>query len=280
MVVNAASGSVRPNAAAEAAEIFEELGLDAHISAPAPEDLMKDLERAVAAKPDVLVVLAGDGTARAAVELSGPKGPLVAPLPGGTMNMLPHAVYGERSWQEALSLAFTHGVERKLDGGEVGDHKFLVAAILGSPALWAPAREAARHGDAPGAFRRAKAAFARAFKGRLRYTLDAGEREKAEALVFMCPLISRAMADDEQALEASAMDPAGAIEAFRLGVSAMLGDWRADPAVNVSHCKLARVWAASGIPALLDGESVRLGPLAEVRFRPGVGRVLMTPKDV
>ena len=30
---------------------------------------------------------------------------VIAPLPGGTMNMLPHAIYGPRPWQVALSLA-------------------------------------------------------------------------------------------------------------------------------------------------------------------------------
>jgi diacylglycerol kinase family enzyme len=274
MIINTASGGVRPGAPDEAAVVLEGLGIDANISAPQPGDLMKDLERAVAAKPDVLVVLAGDGTARAAIEMCGPKGPLVAPLPGGTMNMLPHAVYGERSWQEALALAC------KLDGGAIDGRKFLVAAILGSPALWAPAREAARQGEGLRALRRARIAFARAFKGRLRYTIDGGDREKAEALVFMCPLTSRGLDDDEQALEAAAMDPAGAMEAFRLGVNAMLGDWRSDPAVNVTRSKIARVWAASGIPALLDGEPVKLGSLAEVTFHPGVGRVLMVPKDI
>jgi diacylglycerol kinase family enzyme len=41
--------------------------------------------------PDAVLVLAGDGTARAAAEMAGPDGPLIAPLPGGTMNMLPRA---------------------------------------------------------------------------------------------------------------------------------------------------------------------------------------------
>jgi len=279
MIINTASGSVRETAPAEAEALLKELGQPAAISSPRPHELMEALQAAVDAKPDILVVLAGDGTARAAIELCGPKGPLVAPLPGGTMNMLPHAVYGVRPWQEALTLALTRGVERRLDGGEVDGHKFLVAAILGAPALWAPAREAARKGKPKIALRRAQIAFRRAFKGRLRYIIETGPREKAEALVFMCPLTSKGMDSHEQALEAAAMDPAGAAEAFRLGVNAILGDWRSDPAVEVARCKLARVWASGGIPALLDGEPVRLGSLAEVSFRPGVGRILMAPDE-
>jgi diacylglycerol kinase family enzyme len=190
------------------------------------------------------------------------------------MNMLPHAIYGQRSWQEALRLALSDGEIDTLGGGEVEGRRFLVAAILGAPALWAPAREAARQGRPKLAMLRARRALRRAFTGRLRFSLDSGPREKAEALVLMCPRTSRGLDDDEQVLEAAAMDPAGAAEAFRLGVSAMLGDWRADPSVMVERCRVARVWASSGIPALLDGEPVRLSALAEVVYRPHLARVL------
>lgn len=277
--MNTASGSVRPDAPEEAEALLAELGVAANICAPETGDLTACLRKAVDADPDVLVVLAGDGTARAAVEMCGTDGPLVAPLPGGTMNMLPYAVYGERPWQDALRRAITEGHEQPLNGGAIDGHRFLVAAILGAPALWAPAREAARKGKPRAAIRRATLAFRRAFSGRLRYSIDAGPREKAEALVFMCPLTSRRLSDDEQALEAAAMDPRGAADVFRLGLHAMIGDWRDDPAVEVERCQLARVWASSGIPALLDGESVRLKSLAEVRFQPDVGRVLAIDKD-
>lgn len=278
VVANCASGSVGAQAPDEVREILAGFGVEARIHAAGPDDIVRRLDEAVAAGPELLVTLAGDGTARAAAELCGPAGPLVAPLPGGTMNMLPHAVYGQRSWQEALELAMEAGEERTVGGGAVDGRHFLVAAILGSPALWAPAREAARMKRPKLALRRARRAVRRAFSGRLRYTLDDGPREKAEALTFLCPLTSRAMDDEEQALEAAALDPAGAGEAFRLGLHAVLGDWRNDPAVQVQKCRIARVWAASGVPAILDGEPVRLKSLAEVTFRPAVARVLAPPK--
>jgi diacylglycerol kinase family enzyme len=279
-VANVASGSVGADAPAQIEKIFADHGVDARVCAPAKEDLGACLRAAVDAAPDLLVVLAGDGTARAAAELCGPDGPMVAPLPGGTMNMLPHAIYGPRPWQDALSIALAQGEERMLGGGEVAGHKFLVAGIFGSPALWAPAREAARYGKTRLAFLRARRAAKRAFSGRLRYSLDNGDREKAEALTFMCPLASRALAEDEQVLEAAALDLNGAMDAFRLGFHALTGDWRDDPNVLVEKCRLARIWAADGIPAILDGESVRLSSLAEVRYRPDLVRVLAIPKDV
>ncbi len=280
VVANVASGSVGRTAPAEVSAILAEAGLDAHVWTPEPQEIAQCLAAAVAKKPELLIVLAGDGTARAAAELCGPDGPMIAPLPGGTMNMLPHAIYGVRPWQAALRLALEHGFERPIGGGEVEGHTFLVAAILGSPALWAPAREAARFGKPRLAWMRARRAMRRTFHGRLRFILDKSERQKAEALIFMCPLTSRKMASDEMALEAAALDMHGTADLVRLGLHAVTGDWRDTPGVEVTHCQLARVWASHGIPALLDGETVQLKTLAEVRFNQRVARVLAIPKDL
>jgi diacylglycerol kinase family enzyme len=277
VVANIASGSVGPHAPAEVGKILADHGLQARICAPEPDGLAACLRDAVAADPDLLIILAGDGTARTAAELCGPEGPLLAPLAGGTMNMLPHAVYGVRSWREALPLMLDSGEEQMLGGGEVEGHSFLVAAILGSPALWAPAREAARAGRIGQAADKARQAFQRAFSGRLRYTTAGSGREKAEALTFMCPLVSRGLASDAAVLEVAALDVAGAVDAFRLGLHALVGDWRDDPAVRVSHGATTRVWAARKIPALLDGESVTLRSLTEVRYVPKMVRVLGLP---
>lgn len=279
VIANVASGSVGADAPEVAAKIFAKFGVQANIRAPAGGELERELKAAVEAKPDLIVVIAGDGTARAAAEAAGPEGPMIAPLPGGTMNMLPKAIYGQLAWPDALTAILERGEERMIGGGAVDGRTFLVAAILGAPALWAPAREAVRAGKPRLAWLRARRALGRAFTGRLRYTLGDGPREKAEALTFMCPLASRALADDEQALEAAALDVADAGQAFRLGIQALVGDWRDDPNVVVERCRLARVWASGGIPALLDGELVRLGRLAEVVWKPQVARILGLPKD-
>lgn len=277
--MNLASGGVSPDAPDELARVLAEFGLSATVHTPATGELRDRLKACVAEGPDLLVVLAGDGTARTAAELCGPKGPLIAPLAGGTMNMLPHAVYGDRPWKEALRLALTEGQERDIGGGCVEGHRFLVAAVLGAPALWAPAREAARHGHPRLAWLWARRAMTRAFKGRLRYSLDGSRRGKAEALALICPIASKVMDDEDPCLEAAALNPHGAGEALRLGVNALVRDWRMDPAVDDEFCRRARVWSAQAIPAILDGESVRLPPVAEVRFEPCVCRVLAPPKE-
>lgn len=280
MVANVASGSVGKDGPAEIEKILSDYGLSAHVCAPDTHELESCLRACVAAAPDLLIVLAGDGTARAAAELCGPDGPMIAPLPGGTMNMLPHAIYGVRSWQSALSIALEQGYEQAIGGGSVQGHSFLVAGIFGSPALWAPAREAARFGKPRLAYLRARRAMRRAFSGRLRYILDDGVREKAEALIVMCPLTSRVLNNDDAALEAAALDLHGAADVVRMGFHALVGDWRDAPNVVVQRCQVARIWASHGIPAILDGEAVQLKSLAEVRYTAKVARVLAIPKDV
>lgn len=276
-VVNAASGSTGPGAAAELEAALAEAGLQAHVADCRPEEISAALDKAVAAKPDLLIVLAGDGTIRLAASLCGPDGPLVAPLAGGTMNMLPHAIYGARPWREALAEVLESGVERPISGGDIDGRAFFVAAILGAPALWAPAREAIRKGRLRLAWLRAYRALSRAFRGRLRLSLDGAPEIKAEALTLMCPLVSRAL-DTDDALEALVLDPKGAGEAFRLGartlLSDVLGDWRSDPAVTAGTCRRARVRAHGRIPVLLDGEPHRLEQTAQVSFRQVAFRAL------
>jgi diacylglycerol kinase family enzyme len=274
VVANPASGSVGPEVEAEARAIFERLGLAAAVCAPQTHDLTRCLREAIARRPDLLVVIAGDGTARSAAELCAHGGPMLAPLPGGTMNMLPYAVYGRRPWQEALADILETGVEKPLGCGQASGRIFLVAAILGAPALWAPAREAAREGKLGLALDRGRRAWRRAFSSRLRVQLDAGPRRKAEAAAFLCPLISKALDSAAPRMEAAVFQTTGAAEAFRLGLHALAGDWRNDPAVEAVALNQAVCEATRPIPTILDGETVELGSRVEVTFRADMLRVL------
>ena len=279
VVANPASGSVGPDVAEEARAIFDKFGLTANICAPATGDLGRCLQEAAERRPDVLITIAGDGTARSAAELCANGGPTMAPLPGGTMNMLPYAVYGKRSWQEALELTLERGEERPMGCGQASGRIFLVAAIMGAPALWAPAREAAREGKLRLALDRGRRAWSRAFSSRLRVSLDGGVRRKAEAVTFLCPLISRALDSDDPKMEAAIFQTAGAAEAFRLGLHALTGDWRNDPAVAAAPIRRAICEASHSIPTILDGETIQLGARVEVTFKPDMLRVLAPADD-
>lgn len=271
VLVNPLSGSVGTAAAGEAETILAEYPVKAEVVALEAGRFDEQIAAALEAKPDVLFVLAGDGTAGTIASRAGPNGPLIAPLPGGTMNMLPRALYGTADWKAALRVALEQGVAQPVAGGVVEDGQveqaFYCAAILGSPALWAPAREAMRTGKLKLAWVYARRAFRRAFSGRIRFSLDGRPERRAEALVLISPMISKAM-DEDTGLEAAAMNPSDAMEAFRLAANAVLSDWRQDPAVTTKAMRKARVRARSKIPAVIDGEPILLRHEATVRFLP------------
>ena len=271
MLVNPLSGGVGPRAVAEAETILSEYACDALVVSLEGDQFDQLIQDALDARPDVLFVLAGDGTAGTIASRAGPDGPLVAPLPGGTMNMLPRALYGTADWKLALKRALEEGAPQCVAGGEVTDGEvkqaFYCAAIMGSPALWAPAREAMRTGKLKLAWLHARRAFRRAFSGRLRFSLDQRPERRAEALVLISPMISRAM-EENTGLEAAAMNPSDAMEAFRLAAHAVMDDWRQDPAVTTRATRNVTIRARSRIPAVIDGEPVLLRHEAKVRFIP------------
>jgi len=273
MLVNPLSGGVGPRAASEAEAILAEYEVEARVVTLEGGGFDQAIADAFAASADVIFVLAGDGTARSVASKARPDGPMIAPLPGGTMNMLPKALYGTSDWKAALRLALEEGQPQLVSGGEVEGEYFYCAAILGSPALWAPAREAMRTGKLRLAWAYARRALKRAFTGRLRFSLDGGGRRRAEALVLISPMISKAM-ETPTGLEAAAMDPSDAAQAFRLAANALFSDWRHDPAVSTRSARRIDVRARSRIPAVIDGEPVLLKPEATVRFIPQAFRAL------
>lgn len=269
MLVNPLSGGVGAGAVEEAAAILADYACEATVMALEGGRFEDQIQQALDARPEVLFVLAGDGTAGTIASRAGPEGPLVAPLPGGTMNMLPKALYGTADWKAALTRALEEGVPQCVAGGEITDGEFrqafYCAAILGAPALWAPAREAVREGKFGLAWAYAKRALKRAFSGRLRFSLDSRPIRRAEALVLISPMISKAM-DEQTGLEAAAMNPSDALQAFRLAAHAVFDDWRQDPAVTTKAIQQATVRARSRIPAVIDGEPALLRNEASVRF--------------
>ncbi|HEY3813151.1 MAG TPA: diacylglycerol kinase family protein [Caulobacteraceae bacterium] len=278
IIVNPLSGGVGPRAAQECERLLATLDVDANLSEINPRTMEADVARALESRPDVLVVLAGDGTARCAAAMAGPKGPLVAPLPGGTMNLLPHALYGQVDWKSALQTALTEGVARDIAGGEVDGRPFQVAAILGSPALWAPAREAVRSGKLRLAYLYARRAARRAFARTLRYCVDDQPSRRGEAIAIITPLISKAMVEPT-GLEVAQVDYKSAGDAFRLAAKTLFSDWRADPTVETQVARRVLVSAMRSIPAILDGEPVELGHVAEVRFMPCSFRALAPRRE-
>jgi diacylglycerol kinase family enzyme len=229
-------------------------------------------------KLEVLIVLGGDGTIRTAAEACAEKGPFLIPLPGGTMNMLPRALYGDVSWEDALKNALTAPSVKVLSGGRIADKHFFIAAIVGAPALWVEPREAMREGDIVEAIEKGSVAFRNMFEAKVQYYISEETKGEAEAVALICPLISEEMSDWEQALEAAVIDVESAAEVIGLASTAAFGKWRDDRNILLTKTKRVNVQSSKDIPATLDGETVNLGRSAEINFVSRAVNVIVAAK--
>ena len=273
-VLNTGSGGCDASAAGRMAEIFAAAGLShAEIVSVPPEQIEAALKQA-ASLAEIVVVLGGDGTIRSAAADCSDAGRLLIPLPGGTMNMLPHALYGSRSWPDALADTLAAPCIRNISGGRAEGEPFFCAAVLGAPSLWADAREAVRRLHLVEAVKRAVTALRRHSDEPLEYRLGDGPAGKAEAVAVICPLVSRAMGQDEPSLEAAAIEPVVASALFRLAMHAVFDDWRNDPGISLAKVTKVEVKGHGRVPLILDGETVRMGRTVRIDFVPLAFRAL------
>jgi diacylglycerol kinase family enzyme len=230
------------------------------------EEMERSFAEAAGQKLEVLIVLGGDGTIRTAAEACAEKGPYLIPLPGGTMNMLPRALYGDVSWEDALKNTLVAPSVKVLSGGRVADKQFFIAAIVGAPALWAEPRESIREGDIIDAIKKGSVAFQKMFERKVQYLISGEKKGEAEAVALICPLISEEMSDSEQALEAAVIDVESAAEVIGLATAAAFGKWRDDRNILLTKTRRVGVQSSKDIPATLDGETVNFGRSAEIDF--------------
>jgi diacylglycerol kinase family enzyme len=230
------------------------------------KEMKRSFAEAAGQKLEVLIVLGGDGTIRTAAEACAEEGSYLIPLPGGTMNMLPRALYGNVSWEDALKKTLTASSTKVLSGGRVANKRFFIAAILGAPALWTQPRESLREGNIADAIKKGSVAFRSMFETKVQYLISGGAKGETEAVALVCPLISKEMSDSEQALEAAIIDIASAAEVIGLATTAALGKWRDDKNILLTKTKRVNVQSTKDIPATLDGEKVNLGRSAEIDF--------------
>ena len=191
--------------------------------------------------------------------------------------MLPRALYGALRWEEALKATLADPELRDVSGGMAQDKPFYCVAILGAPSLWADAREALRAGRLIEAAKRSVTA-ARRSRDSLDYQFGDDATGSAEAVSVICPAVSAALPFDARTLEAAALDAKTAAEMFRLAWHAAYDGWRRDPSVIDAKVRTVRVTGHGQVPAILDGEKVRMGRSVEVTFVPLAFRALV-PAD-
>ena len=266
-IINTSSGGCDSESEAEMLDILKGAGVNnCKMWCGESDQIERAFAEAATHKPKMLVVLGGDGTIRTAAEACTGTDTYLLPLPGGTLNVLPRALYGDSSWQEALKETLANPLTKELSGGRVGDKLFFVAAVVGAPGLWMEAREAIREGDILNAVGKAGVAVEAMFDTTIQYSISPEVNGEAEVVAVICPLVSEQMSDSEQALEAAAIDVDNATELLGLATAAAFGKWRDNESVTLTKTRQVTVQSKKDIPLFLDGERVKVGKKAEIRF--------------
>jgi diacylglycerol kinase family enzyme len=267
VIINTSSGSCDLESEQKMLSVLTETGLvEPKVWCGEAKEMERFFAEAAGQKLELLIVLGGDGTIRTAAEACAERGSYLIPLPGGTMNMLPRALYGNVSWEEALRKTLTAPSTKLLSGGRVSNKRFFIAAIVGAPALWTQPRESLREGNIVDAVKKGSIAFRRMFETKVQYLISGGAKGETEAVALICPLVSEEMSDSEQALEAAIIDVESAAEVIGLVTTAAFGKWRDDRNILLTKTKRVNVQSTKEIPATLDGEKVNLGRSAEIDF--------------
>jgi diacylglycerol kinase family enzyme len=275
-IINTSSGRCDPESEQKIFSILTRAGIvEPKVWCGEAKEMERSFAEAAGQKLEVLIVLGGDGTIRTAAEACAEEGSYLIPLPGGTMNMLPRALYGDVTWEEALKNTLTAPSLKVLSGGRIAGKQFLIAAIVGAPALLAEPRESMREGNIVDAIQKGSVAFRKMFETKIEYLIAGEMKGEAEAIALICPLISEQMSDSEQALEAAVIDVESATEVIGLISTAAFGKWRDHRNILLTRTKSMRVQSRNDIPAILDGEKINLDGSAEITFVPKAVSVLV-----
>jgi diacylglycerol kinase family enzyme len=222
---------------------------------------------------DVIIVLGGDGTARSAAELAPRDGPPLVLLPGGTLNILPRALYGELAWPEALAAALERGAVKRLPAGRANGQLFYVAALFGGTTQLVHVREAMREGKLLTAWQRFRIALRRSFTRSLRARTGKGRMQKIEAVGVLLPSFSGGLEADD--LEWVRLDARGVLDLARVSIRALTDGWRKDPAIEIGRALTGDIDVSLGyIHATLDGEPRRFYSRVHIKYDAHGPRVL------
>jgi len=279
-LINTASGSCDETSEEEMHEIMKSEGV-AHMEhwcsdAGALESSLKEIQEA---HLDVLIILGGDGTIRSAAKAVEGTTTRLMPLPGGTMNMLPKALYGERSWQDALLDTLRNPEARVVSAGRIENDSFYVAAVVGSVTELTSARESLREGDVLEAAKKGVQALTHALDETITYRTDSGITQESAAVALMCPLTSKVLSNSAPVLELAALNIDSAKDVFPLITAATLGDWRSASSVASLNIVSAVLTSNSSIAAVLDGEQCTYGKAVTVSFAPAAFTALAPARE-
>lgn len=266
VLVNASSGGYEPGFESKLNALLKGMGCRvAKVWCVRGEAVDAALQEARFLHLAILIVLGGDGTHRAAAEMCSTTGPHLIPLPGGTMNRLPKALYSALSWQDALRATLAAPTVQVVGGGRIGEKPFFVSAIIGNASLFAEAREALRDGDIGEAVREGLAAMGKTFEGSLHYDF-AGRSGQAQVVYVRCPLRSLNLKRYGAAFRIAAITRDGALDALMLALRKIVPGAAANQMIRNANVRHVEVRSDEPMPAVLDGETVDLGKVAIIDF--------------
>jgi diacylglycerol kinase family enzyme len=250
-----------------------------------PHEIEAILRKLIAEKPAALIVLGGDGTARAAAKavLSGDRATAIVPLPAGTMNILPRLVFGHADLDRAIG-ELSELEPSALPVGIAGGEPFFLSVAFGFAASLARFRETMRPprvwpevGAAAGAMVRASL---HSVRGGPLWRAPGGRWRRAHTLVVAVGSVKRVTQPDSaethaEQLEVAAMRLRSGIDALRFGGVALTSGWRNSRHMELREAESVAVRIRSRRPMIvLDGEPVRVTRMEQVTISPNALPIL------
>ncbi len=263
---------------------------EVNVVSAAPPDIETAFDDAFAQEPDVVVVFGGDGTARSAAKRALTTHVPIAPLPGGTMNVLAKLVFGHADLAQAI-LDLPTCKTTGLDVGVVGGEPFFLSAAFGFAGPLARFRESMRPP------RRFKSVISSAFtcmralgpslRGGVKWRRSGAKWHHAQTLVVALGSMERVLTPEEQEvhtgerLQAAALRLKSMWDVAKLGGDAVrLRDWRELNQVTLISAQRIEVDLRSKRPlVVLDGEPIRLSHASDITVNEGALPVLAARPD-
>lgn len=253
----------------------------------APHELDKAFDQAFSAKPFAVIVVGGDGTARAAAARAVATGVPIIPMPGGTMNVLPKIVFGHGDMAQAIA-DIPRLRPQALDVGRIGGETFFLSAAFGFPGPMTRLREATR---SERKFKRIWEAAGALFRNigpslqcRLRWRVPSHKWRNAHSLVIAIGDLERVLSPDREdhghRLEVAALRLRSVWQMLSFGAAFLTGGWRKSPRLKVVRAGQVDVRFPSSRPlVVLDGEPMRISRAGIVTLDRGSLPVLALPLE-
>jgi diacylglycerol kinase family enzyme len=268
---NPASGSVPPDGAEKLRVALEGAGVyGAELIEADPIDCAGQLKKLAAGNPDMFVVWGGDGTLKAALEIVGKTTPNLLLLPGGTMNLLPKQIHGEKPWDKIILDVLASPKRKMLPAGAVNGEMFFCAMLAGAPAQFAEARESLRRGELVRAAAEARAAIDTLHTLALTATYNDGYSFEGGHLptTSIIGAVIGSLAKSGHGMEVAALADPTAGGALNVVWTSFFSDWRAAPGVHAMPATSLEIDNADGgeIPLIADGEHIAAGSKVRITF--------------